>query len=142
MDETAAASGSSTSIMRRVLLGQVGIGAILAVAFWGLAGHVAGYSALLGSLVCVIPNGFMALRLVVPRRDPGPKALMRAAYIGELGKLGLTVLMFSMVFLAVRPLAIGPLFAGFIAAQLMIFAGLLMRDKQGQEEQTSSKHGE
>ena len=66
----------------------------------GRLGHVAGYSALLGSLTCVIPNAFLALRLAVPRRDPGANALMRAAYIGELGKLALTVLMFSIVFAA------------------------------------------
>ena len=142
MDETANTGGSSLSVMLRVLLAQLGIGAVLAAVFWGLDGSVAGYSALLGSLTCVIPNGFLALRLTASRRDPGPKALMRAAYIGELGKLGLTVLMFSIVFLLVRPLAVAPLFAGFIAAQLMTFAGLIMRDGQGQEEQTSNTNGE
>jgi ATP synthase protein I len=142
MDETAAMSGSSSSVVLRVLMAQIGAGAALAAVFWGLYGHVAGYSALLGSLTCVLPNGFLALRLAVPRRDPGPKALVQAAYIGELGKLGLTVLMFSIVFLAVRPLAAGPLFAGFIVAQLMTFAGLLMRDREGQQDLTSNKNGE
>ena len=125
--------------MLRVLVAQIGIGAVLAVVFWGLQGPVAGYSALLGSLTCVIPNAFLALRLVVPRRDPGASALIRAAYIGELGKLALTVLMFSIVFALVRPLAALPLFAGFIAAQLVTFAGLLMRDGQ---EQNGHKNGE
>jgi ATP synthase protein I len=134
MDEAGKAGGSSGSVALRVLLAQAGIGVVLAVVFWALAGRVAGYSALLGSLTCVIPNSFLALRLTAARRDPGAKALMRAAYFGELGKLGLTVLMFSIVFLAVRPLAIGPLFVGFIAAQLMTFAGLLMRDEHEQQE--------
>ena len=67
----------------------------LPMLFWGIDGHRSGYSALLGGLTCVIPNAFLALRLVVPRRDPGAGALVRAAYIGELGKLALTVLMFS-----------------------------------------------
>jgi ATP synthase protein I len=142
MAETARASGSSMSTVLRVLLGQAGIGAVLAAVFWGFGGHVAGYSALLGSLACVIPNGFLALRLLAPRRDAGAKALMRAAYFGELGKLGLTVLMFSIVFLVVQPLAAGPLFAGFIAAQLMTFLGLLMRDEQEQQEKTSNTNGE
>ena len=128
--------------MLKVLVGQIGIGAVLTVALWVLYGDVVGYSALLGSLTCVIPNAFLALRLAVPRRDPGARAVIRAAYVGELGKLGLTVLMFSMVFLLVRPLAVAPLFAGFIAAQLMTFAGLLMRDKQGQNGQTSNTNGE
>ena len=70
----------------RVLMWQFLVGAVLAAALWGVFGNVAGYSALLGSLICVIPNAFLALRLVVPRRDPGAGALIRAAYIGELGK--------------------------------------------------------
>ena len=128
--------------MLRVLVAQIGIGAVLAVVFWGLRGPVAGYSALLGSLTCVIPNAFLALRLVVPRRDPGASALIRAAYIGELGKLALTVLMFSIVFALVRPLDAAPLFAGFIAAQLATIAGLVMRDKNERNEKTSIKNGE
>jgi len=128
--------------MLKVLVGQIGIGAVLAAALWGLYGHVAGYSALLGSLTCVIPNAFLALRLVVPRRDPGAGALIRAAYIGELGKLALTVLMFSVVFAMVRPLSAAALFAGFIAAQLMTIAGLLLRDGRETEELTRNKNGD
>ncbi|NOR36313.1 MAG: F0F1 ATP synthase subunit I [Woeseiaceae bacterium] len=128
--------------MLKVLVGQIGIGAVLAAALWGLYGNVAGYSALLGSLTCVIPNAFLALRLVVPRRDPGAGALIRAAYIGELGKLALTVLMFSIVFAMVRPLSAAALFAGFIAAQLMTIAGLLLRDGRETDETTRNKNGD
>ena len=128
--------------MLKVLVGQIGIGVVLAAALWGLYGHVAGYSALLGSLTCVIPNAFLALRLVVPRRDPGAGALIRAAYIGELGKLALTVLMFSIVFAMVRPLSAAALFAGFIAAQLMTIAGLLLRDGRETDETTRNKNGD
>jgi ATP synthase protein I len=127
--------------MLKVLVGQIGIGVVLAAALWGLYGHVAGYSALLGSLTCVIPNAFLALRLIAPRRDPGAGALLRAAYIGELGKLGLTVLMFSIVFVLVRPLSAAALFAGFIAAQLMTIAGLLLANNQEAEETTSNNNG-
>jgi ATP synthase protein I len=127
--------------MLKVLVGQIGVGAVLAVAIWGIYGHVAGYSALLGSLTCVIPNAFLALRLVAPRRDPGARALIRAAYFGELGKLALTVLMFSIVFAFVRPLSAAALFAGFIAAQLVTFSGFLVRDDTTTEEITSNNDG-
>jgi len=122
-----------TPKMLKVLVAQIGIGAILTAVLWGLYGPVAGYSALLGSLTCVLPNAFLALRLAAPRRDPGARSLIRAAYVGELGKLGLTVLMFSIVFVLVRPLSAAALFAGFIAAQLMTFTGFLMRDKNETE---------
>jgi ATP synthase protein I len=125
-------------MMAKVLLAQLGTSVVLAVLFWGLDGRISGYSALLGGLICVVPNAFLALRLAVPRRDPGAAALVQAAYIGELGKLALTVLMFGMVFVLVRPLAAGPLFAGFIAAQLVTFSGFLMRDKQIEEKESKT----
>ncbi len=125
--------------MLKVLVAQMGVGAVLAAVLWGIYGDVAGYSALLGSLVCVIPNAFLALRLVVPRRDPGAAALVRAAYVGELGKLALTVLFFSLVFTLVKPLSAAALFAGFIATQLVTLTGLLMQ--RGQEQDTSNSNG-
>ena len=122
-------SARSGNPVAKVLLGQLGSSVLLATLFWGIAGRVSAYSALLGGLTCVVPNAFLALRLVVPRRDPGAGALVRAAYIGETGKIALTVLMFSLVFTLVRPLAAGPLFTGFIAATLVTFSGFLMRDQ-------------
>ncbi len=119
---------TSSSIVGKVLLAQLGLSVVLAALFWGMKGTVSAYSALLGGMTCVIPNAFLALRLVVPRRDQGPGALVRAAYIGETGKLALTVIMFTIVFTLVRPLAAGALFAGFIAAQLVTLSGLLMKD--------------
>ena len=117
----------------RVLLWQFLVGVALAAVLWGVFGKVAGYSALLGSLTSVVPNAFLALRLMVPRGDPGAKALVGAAWIGEIGKLALTVLLFTLVFTLVRPLSAAALFAGFITTQLVVFSGLLMRHQQDTE---------
>jgi len=125
--------------MLKLLVVQVGVGVVLAALLWSFLGGVAGYSALLGALVCVIPNAFLALRLAVPRRDPGAQALVQAAYIGELGKLALTVLMFVLVFTLVRPLSAAALFAAFIVTQLVTLSGLLMRSEQ--ETDTSNGNG-
>jgi len=125
-------------MVAKVLLAQLGLSVVLGMIFWGTDGYVSGYSALLGGLTCVIPNAFLALRLAVPRRDPGAGALVQAAYIGELGKLALTVLMFGMVFTLVQPLAAGAVFAGFIAAQLVTFSGFLMRDKETEVTERNS----
>ncbi len=134
-------SASAVNPLIVILLAQLVLSVAIAAIFWGMSGSVAGYSALLGGLTCVIPNAFLALRLVVPRRDPGAGALVRAAYIGELGKLALTVLMFGTVFTLVRPLAAGALFTGFIAGQLVIFSGFLMRDSD-RDSQQRHKNGE
>lgn len=124
----------------RILMAQLGSSVVVAMLFWGINGSVSGYSALLGGLACVVPNAFLAVRLQLPRRDRGAGALVRAAYIGEIGKIALTVLLFSLVFTLVRPLAAGALFAGFIAAQLVTFLGYFMRDGS-QTETTSNKNG-
>ena len=113
--------------MLKVLAVQVGTGLALSMVLWGTLGKVAGYSALLGCLVSAIPNAFLALRLGVPRRDSGARALLQAAYLGELGKLALTVLLFSVVFVAVRPLAAAPFFAGFIATTFAPLLGVFAR---------------
>ena len=125
-----ASTGNPVAI---ILLGQLVTSAVLSMLFWGIGGRIAGYSALLGGLTCVIPNAFLALRLVAPRRDAGARSLVRAAYIGELGKFALTVLMFSLVFTLVRPIAAGPLFTGYVAATLVTFSGFLVgnRDESG-----------
>ena len=121
----------------RVLAWQSLIGAVLAAALWGLFGTTAGYSALLGSLACLVPNAFLGLRLMAPRRDA--RALLRAAWVGELIKLALTVLIFTLVFTQVRPLSPAALFAGFIVTQLGTFAGLRMHHDT--ETGTSRTHG-
>lgn len=136
MDSPSVRSGVlKDNLVSTVLLAQLALSVAMAILFWGVMGNVAAYSSLLGGLICVIPNAFLALRLVVPRRDPGPGALIRAAYIGELGKLALTVLLFSMVFTLVRPLAAWPLFAGFIVATLATFSGFLMSDKKNEKDE-------
>jgi len=123
----------------RVVMWQFFVGVVLAAALLGVFGRVAGYSALLGSLICAVPNAFLALRLMAPRRDPGAHALLRAAWVGEAGKLALTVLFFTLVFTQVRPLSAAALFAGFIVTQLVAFSGFLMR--HGQEQETDNSNG-
>lgn len=127
-------------VMLKVLAGQAAVGPALAAAFWLSGGSVPGYSALLGSLVCVVPNAFLAFRLALPQRSA--KALLRAAWAGEMGKLALTVLLFSLVLAAVRPLSGGPLLTGFIASQLMVLLGPWLQDEQAVHKGTSISHGE
>ena len=122
----------------RILMWQLLTGMALAVLVWLVFDKVAAYSAMLGSLICLIPNAFLALRLSVPHRNPGAAALMNAAWIGELGKLALTVLFFSLVFTLVRPLSAAALFAGFIATQFVTLFGFLMRSDQEMNTRNSN----
>jgi len=103
--------------VRRAVLGQaglgVGIGAVLAI----LQGRDVGVSWLLGVFVAVVPNAFLAARLLGSRANA--KAMLRAAWIGEIGKFALTVLLFGVIFATVRPASALAVFGGFITAQFV-----------------------
>jgi ATP synthase protein I len=108
------------------LLAQACVSVAVAGVLWPWFGDVAAVSALLGGAAAVVPNGFLAARLLQPSRDESARAMMRAAWIGEIGKLLLTGLAFGVIFGFVRPIAPPAVFAGFIAAQLVLFGGLLI----------------
>lgn len=110
------------------LLAQVCV-SIVAVAVGGVGfGSVAAGSAALGGAAAVVPNAFLAARLLTPTHDLGHQAMLRSAWIGEMGKLLLTVLFFGVIFGFVRPLAPLAVFVAFIAAQLVPFGALLLGD--------------
>lgn len=108
------------------LLAQAGLSIGLA-AFLGIwVNAVAASSALLGGLAVVVPNAFLAARLAARRAGDDAKAVLRAAWLGEIGKLILTALLFGIIFALVRPLSPPAVFGGFIAAQSAVFGALLM----------------
>jgi ATP synthase protein I len=99
----------------RILLAQLAVGGVFAAPLWLWRGEPAALSWLLGSVICVVPNAFIAALLLVRRTDA--RAALRAVYWGEAGKFALTVALFVAVFQRVRPLQAGWLFAGLIATQ-------------------------
>jgi ATP synthase protein I len=108
------------------LLAQAGVSTALAAVLWAGFGGTAAISTLLGGAAAVVPNGFLAARVLKPNRDVSAGAMMRAAWLGEIGKILLTVLAFGVIFGFVRPISPPAVFAGFIAAQLVVFGALLM----------------
>lgn len=108
------------------LLAQAGVAAALAVLLGLSLGRVAGVSALLGGIAAVAPNAFLAARLIGPRRDDDAAAVLRSAWVGAVGKLVLTALLFGMIFATVRPISGPAVFGGFIAAQTMVLGALLI----------------
>ena len=116
------------------LLAQACVSLVVAAVSWVWMGEVAGMSALLGGVTAVVPNGFLAARLLQPSRDESAKAMMRSAWVGEIGKLLLTALLFGVIFGFVRPIQPLAVFAGFIAAQLVVFGALLVGNGAGAQK--------
>lgn len=119
------AKGQIVGAVRKILAAQLGVAVIVGVGAWGVAGAVAGYSAALGGLICVIPNAYLALRMMAARSATEPRKMLRATWFGEVGKLVLTAALFAIVFAAVRPLSPGALLIGFIASQSGIWLAIL-----------------
>jgi ATP synthase protein I len=109
-----------------ILLAQAVLSGLVAggLAIW--LGRTVGVSALLGGAIAVVPNAFLAARLLTPGNTVRAEALLRSAWLGEAGKLLMTAVLFTAVFVAVRPLSAPAVFGGFIAAQLVIFCVPLM----------------
>ena len=80
------------------LLGQTVVTLCVAAGAWLWQGQVAGVSALLGGATAVIPNGFLAARLLQWRAGSSAASLLRSVWIGEIGKLLLTVALFAAIF--------------------------------------------
>jgi ATP synthase protein I len=114
------------NVVPLTLLAQAGVSLGLAALLWLKFGDVVAVSTLLGGAAAVVPNGFLAARVLRPNRDVTARAMMRAAWLGEIGKIVLTFVAFGVIFGFVRPISPPAVFAGFIAAQLVVFGALLM----------------
>ena len=120
------------------LLVQLCVSFVVAAVSWFWIGEVAGASAVLGGAAAVVPNAFLAARLLKPNRDTSAGAMMRSAWVGEIGKVLLTVLLFGVIFGFVRPIQPLAVLAGFIAAQLAVFGALLLGNGGAREAMTKS----
>ncbi|MFC6670618.1 ATP synthase subunit I [Marinobacterium aestuariivivens] len=111
-----------SSPLRRVLqilLLQTAIALLLCGGLLLFAGRVESWSALLGSLIYLVPNLYFAVKTLSRRRGlTGPKVLA-AMYIGQIWKMALAILGFSLVFVLVQPLSPFSLFGAFILQQLI-----------------------
>lgn len=102
----------------------VGGGFALIVAL--AAGIPAGYSALIGMLVCLLPSAlFGCLVSATLFLGLGARIQLHSFYAGELFRLAMTVVLFSVVFTALDDINFLFLFSGFMATQLAMLLALL-----------------
>jgi len=88
-----------------------------------LAGPVAAYSCLFGSLAAYLPG--MLFTVLVLRKLGGDSAdFLRTAVLAEFGKLALVGLLCAVVFIWVKPLAPGFFFLGMIGVMAAGWFGL------------------
>ena len=111
----------------RVVAVQV-LATCFATTFWLVFDRVAAISALMAGITCVLPGCYtlvVSLRPVI-KGDPG----LIQALKGELGKFALTVSLFALVFVFVKPLNVLVFFSTFIGLQLCMAATLWLGSRR------------
>jgi ATP synthase protein I len=117
--------------VRNILLTQLAAALLLAAVVWIWLGSDRAVPTLLGGLIGVVPNTFLAVRLFSPQARRSAKSLLHAGWIGELGKLAIAAALFAVVFAKLRPLHPGYVFAGYIATLVALpLAVLLFGDER------------
>ncbi|MEA1889219.1 MAG: ATP synthase subunit I [Pseudomonadota bacterium] len=90
-------------------------------------GLVAAYSALAGGMISVVANAFFALRLFSNKGSWQVNQLAAVTYRGVIGKLFLTVALFLLAVVLLKPLNAAALFAMYLWIQISpaLIAGVM-----------------
>lgn len=97
----------------RFLLLQSLLSILISLGIYYSAGGLSTYSFLLGAFCSLLPSIYMAWRIFGHRGVRPAKEIVRSFYRGEAGKLVMTAVLLSLVFLLIKPLSAGYFFAGF-----------------------------
>src|SRR3546814_18044983 len=97
---------------RAVCLAQLGIAALIAAACGGYYGVSHAVASLWGGLTAILPTVYFAWRALVRRPQETPTDVVGAVFRGEIGKIGLTAVLFWVGVM---------LFAGKLLALLVTF---------------------
>jgi len=111
--------------VRNILLTQLATALGVAAIVWIALDSGRAIPTLVGGLIGVVPNAFLAARLMSPRAGASAQSLLRAGWLGEIGKLVIAALLFVVAFKNLQPLHPGFLFTGYIATLLAMPVGLL-----------------
>jgi F0F1-type ATP synthase assembly protein I len=122
---TVPAAVNNLRMTQRWLRVQSLVGLALAALAYLMAGGIAAYSSLFGSLAAFLPALLFAL-IVARRFGADSKAFLRAAVLAEVAKWLLCAAICIAVFVGVKPLAAGWFFVGMGCVILAGWLGLIL----------------
>jgi ATP synthase protein I len=106
-------SGIKRPAIYRLIGAQAGATLIISLGFL-LKDQVAAYSALLGGFIFVLPNIYFAEKAFAHTGARAARQIVNSFYKGEAVKIALTAVLFTVVFVLVKPLNVLALFVTFI----------------------------
>ena len=117
LSASAIISAKKQAVFRFILL-QFLLTIFISLGIFYIAGGLSGYSFLLGAWTSILPSVYMAWRIFGYKGTRPAKDVVRSFYRGEAGKLVMTAVLLSLVFLLIKPLSAEAFFAGFGVAIL------------------------
>ena len=109
---------AKTRAVFRFIATQLVLVFCLSVGIYMIYDGLHAYSFLAGALASVLPSLYMAWRVFGHAGTRAAQDVVKSFYRGEAGKLVLTAILLSAVFIFIKPIAAGALFAGFGVAIL------------------------
>lgn len=113
----------------KVLVVQALVTIGLAVVFLIGKNVNAGFCALLGGLIALLPNIYFALKTFRYFGAQSAMAITLSLWSGEMGKYVLTAALFVLVFLAIKPTDLIALFISYFIVLIVSSLGLLLVKK-------------
>ncbi len=114
------------STVGKILKLQVIVIAIICLGFYLIGGEAKILSSFLGGVTAFLPNLYFALRISRVTEQDAQK-IVRSFYVGESGKLILTVMLFAMIF-QIPTIELLPLLTAYVAALSVFWFALIIRD--------------
>lgn len=107
----------------KVIVAQFAVTSFIAVISLLLSGTVLAYSTLLGGLISALPNSYFALQAFKYRGASNAEKVVKSFIKGELGKIGITLVLFALSFTLITNLNELALILGFVTTH---FVGVMV----------------
>lgn len=111
----------------RVLTWQLGTALVIAAALALFADQRAAFAAVVGGVIGVVPNCYLAGRMLRRRRSATAEETLRAIYIGEFLKIAFTIALF-VIAIKLLNVSFGIVLATYVATVAVNWVALLFVD--------------
>ncbi|NKB34662.1 MAG: F0F1 ATP synthase subunit I [Pseudomonadales bacterium] len=107
----------------KVIVAQLAATAFIAAVSLLFSGNVVAYSVLLGGLISALPNSYFAVQAFKYQGAQNADKVVKSFVRGELGKIGITIVLFALSFALITNLSELALILGFVTTH---FVGVMM----------------
>jgi ATP synthase protein I len=109
--------------VHKVIVAQIAATGLIAVISLLISGSITAYSVFLGGLISALPNSYFAMQAFRYQGARSADKVVKSFLRGELGKMGLTLVLFALCFSLIGNVNEIALILGFIVIQ---FVGVIM----------------